>query len=224
MAERTSKLSIEKALLFSFAVFFVIIMLILVVAIPTPTQTQWRVFGLVLAMIAGGFGAMLPGALEVNVNKTIKAAGAAGFFVIVYFFNPAGLVSDDPFAKFPKPPSSADAQKVAEKMLSEVNNGQYSELYESMHPEFKAMYNIDQFTTLSNNVRAPFGKAIKSTQFGTQSSKIYSPRGYTLQFTYISEFSDGSKIFETPTVFASDSSTWHPFGYIVQPIKNNHEK
>ncbi|MGU3522651.1 DUF4019 domain-containing protein [Enterobacteriaceae bacterium C23F] len=223
MAEKISKLSIEKALLFSFAVFFVIIMLILVVAIPKPTEMQWRVFGVVLAMIAGGFGAMLPGALEVNVNKTIKAAGAAGFFVIVYFFNPAVLVADDPF-DFPPPPSSADAQKVAEKMLHEVNNGQYAELYESMHPEFKAMYDKAQFTVLSNNVRVPFGKASKTTPFGTHSSKIYSPRGYILQFTYLSEFSDGSKIYENPTVFASDSSTWHPFGYTVQTIKNNHDK
>ncbi|HEX4500248.1 MAG TPA: DUF4019 domain-containing protein [Scandinavium sp.] len=222
MAKRTSKLSIEKALLFSFAVFFVIIMLILVVAIPYPTQKQWWVFRLVLAMIAGGFGAMLPGALEVSVNKTIKAAGAAGFFVVVYFFNPAGFVSDDPFAPFPPPPSSADAQKVAEKMLSEVNNGQFAELYESMHPEFKSMYNKDQFTALSNNVRVPFGKASKSTQFGTQSSKIYNPRGYILQYTYLSEFPDGSKIYESPTVFASDSSAWHPFGYMVQTIKSNH--
>lgn len=224
MAARTSKLSIEKALLFSFAVFFVIIMLILVVAIPTPTQMQWRVFGLVLAMIGGGFGAMLPGALEVNVSKTIKAAGAAGFFVIVYFFNPVGLVSNDPFSDFPPPPNSADGQKVAEKMLSEVNNGKYSELYESMHPEFKAMYNLEQFIALSNNVRAPFGKAVKSTYSGTLSSKIFSPRGYTLNISYVSEFPDGSKIMETPVVFASDSSTWHPFGYMVQPIKNNYDK
>ncbi|MGB7801314.1 hypothetical protein [Buttiauxella sp.] len=114
MNESTSKISIEKTLLFSFAVFFIVIMLILAVAIPKPSEMQWRVFGLVLAMIAAGFGAILPGALQVNINRTIKATGAAGLFVLVYFFNPAGLVSDDPFKVTFPPPSAENAQKLAE--------------------------------------------------------------------------------------------------------------
>ncbi|WP_424588876.1 DUF4019 domain-containing protein [Buttiauxella sp.] len=108
-------------------------------------------------------------------------------------------------------------------MMREVNNRQYNELYEIMHPEFKAMYDKNQFITLSNNVRVPYGKSIKTTLFGSQSTKLFNPRGYALQYTYITEFPNGVKLYESPTVFAGDSKTWHPFGYIVQPV-NNHSK
>lgn len=218
MVTKFSDLSAEKTALFLFAIFFICIMLILAVALPNPTQLQWRVFGLVLAMAAAGFGAILPGALKVHINKTIKATGAIGLFVIVYFFNPAVLVSDDPF-HLPEAPPVKQARQLADKMVEEINQGHYAEFYDNLHPAFKKAFDKEQFILISKNYRAPYGQANRTTFSGVHAFDSFSPpRGHFLTYTYISEFPDGRKITESPTVFASESDKWHPASYGSMPL------
>lgn len=53
----------ERKVAFAFGVFFVIVMLVIAVWIPRPTETQWFVFRVVLALAAGGIGALCPASL-----------------------------------------------------------------------------------------------------------------------------------------------------------------
>jgi hypothetical protein len=76
---------------FAFGVVFVTALLVLAVKFPEPTSFQYMVFRIVLALAAGGVGAMIPGFLKVEVKPGIRAGGALAVFVIVFFFNPAKL-------------------------------------------------------------------------------------------------------------------------------------
>ncbi len=76
---------------FTFGVIFVTALLVLAVKFPEPTSFQYMVFRIVLALAAGGVGAMIPGFLKVEVKPGIRAGGALAVFVIVFFFNPAKL-------------------------------------------------------------------------------------------------------------------------------------
>lgn len=83
----------EKLLAFGFGVIFVIFLLIVALAVPNPSEYQFRIFNIVLALAAAGCASMVPGFLEVNVPKYVRAGGAMAVFVIVFFFKPASLVT-----------------------------------------------------------------------------------------------------------------------------------
>jgi hypothetical protein len=73
-------------------VFFVATLLTIAVAIPNPTQFQIFIFRAVLALAAGGLGALIPGFLEVKFRNWIRAGGAMGLFALVYLVNPPALI------------------------------------------------------------------------------------------------------------------------------------
>jgi hypothetical protein len=76
-----------------FGLVFIITMLVLAVIISTPTEFQYLVFRIVLSLAAAGVAAMIPGFIELTVPKFIQAGGAIAIFVIVYFYNPASLIT-----------------------------------------------------------------------------------------------------------------------------------
>lgn len=84
----------EKIVAVVFGTAFIVIMLGIAVFVPNPTEFQIFVFRTVLAVAAAGIGAVLPGFLTVNVSNFLRAGGAFGLFVMVYWFNPPKLVTD----------------------------------------------------------------------------------------------------------------------------------
>src|SRR5271165_6643693 len=78
-----------------FGVVFLITLIALAVKFPRPTPFQYTVFRIVLSLAAAGAGAMIPGFLNLELNSTtgilIRAGGALGVFVIIFFLNPAQL-------------------------------------------------------------------------------------------------------------------------------------
>lgn len=86
----------DKKVATAFGIAGVIVMLILAIFFPRPTAFQYTVFRIILALAGAGVGATIPGLLDVNVSGAIRASGAIGVFVIVYFFSPARLVTDVP--------------------------------------------------------------------------------------------------------------------------------
>ncbi len=86
----------EKIAAFAFGVMFVATLLVLAVAFPQPTPFQYHIFRIVLALACGGVAAVIPGFLAVRMDKkglVIRAGGALAVFLLVYFFNPAQLVT-----------------------------------------------------------------------------------------------------------------------------------
>ena len=96
----------ERRAVFCLGVFFVIVLLALATAVPDPTPFQHTVFRIVLSIAVAGTAAFLPGFMDVKVGRWLRAGGTMAVFAIVYFFNPAGLLSNvadvpsptDPFA------------------------------------------------------------------------------------------------------------------------------
>lgn len=82
---------------FVFGLSFVITLITLAIRFPEPTPFQYSVFRTVFALAAAGVGAVIPGFLDVSLNPSaaflVRAGGGLAVFVIVYFWNPAHLVT-----------------------------------------------------------------------------------------------------------------------------------
>jgi hypothetical protein len=89
----------EKIAAFSFDVVFLAIILIVVILVPNPTAAQMLIFRVVLAMAAAGIAAVVPGFLQLNIPTYLRAGGAIAVFALIYWVNPASLVTDDSHPK-----------------------------------------------------------------------------------------------------------------------------
>lgn len=74
---------------FIFGVVFVVVMLAISFVQPIPSSFQYGVFRTVLALAGAGVVAVMPGFIEVKFGSWLRAGGALGVFVVLYFFNPA---------------------------------------------------------------------------------------------------------------------------------------
>ena len=88
-----SSLGLDKILAFCFGVFFALNLLFIAFKDRQPTQMGILIYRVVLAQVAAGIGAVIPGMIDVNVQPVIRAGGAIALFVIVFWFNPPNLVS-----------------------------------------------------------------------------------------------------------------------------------
>ena len=82
---------------FSFGVVFVIVLLAMAIFFPNPTAFQYTIFRSVLSLAAAGVAAMIPGFITISISNWLRAGGALAVFAVVYFYNPAALVSSVPF-------------------------------------------------------------------------------------------------------------------------------
>ena len=88
--------NLDKILAFAFGCFFAIVLLLIAIFDRNPTQLAIFIYRVVLALVAAGIGAVIPGMIDVNVQPVIRAGGAIALFVIVFWFNPPNLVTGGP--------------------------------------------------------------------------------------------------------------------------------
>jgi hypothetical protein len=88
----------EKYALWGIAIFFTLVMLAIGIFVKDFNDMNILIFRTVLALTAGAFGAVfIPGLFHIEAKwakVTVTAAGAAAFFVAVFFFNPPALVKN----------------------------------------------------------------------------------------------------------------------------------
>ena len=98
MADNNTKSpsGMEVAAIFGFGVVFVTIILILAFVFPNPSPIQYLVVRIILSLAAAAVATLLTGFISVEIPKVAKAGGAFAVFVIVFFYNPAALVSTPP--------------------------------------------------------------------------------------------------------------------------------
>ncbi|XOV68955.1 MAG: hypothetical protein ACFHU9_07170 [Fluviicola sp.] len=70
-------------------VLFVVTLLIIAFTIECPTEFQNQIFKIIMALSAGAFAVMIPGAISINYKGVVSASGAIAVFVMVYFFSPS---------------------------------------------------------------------------------------------------------------------------------------
>ncbi len=97
MEAHDNKTKWETFVAIGMGVYFLFALFIIAIFVPYPTPFQLYVFRVLLALAGVGWGVSVPGlflTFEATwKNVTVRAAGAAVFFVLIYFFNPPALVA-----------------------------------------------------------------------------------------------------------------------------------
>lgn len=89
---------------------FVLVIMMLVISLlrPEPSTFQYSLWRTVTAIAGAGLIAVVPGFIEVKFGRWLRAGGALGVFVILYFYNPAlPTASQSPKVALPQAQSSA---------------------------------------------------------------------------------------------------------------------
>lgn len=90
------KTKLNRYVHYVFILSIVSLMIVLAIWFPSPTEFQYIIFKTFLALSVAGIVAMLPGQIAIlgwMEPLWIKITGAGAIFALVYFFNPASLVS-----------------------------------------------------------------------------------------------------------------------------------
>lgn len=82
----------ERITVFMLGVVFVVALVVLSLYVPEPTPSQFFIFKVVLALAAAGIAAMMPGFVEIDIPKVVRAGGTLAVFFIVLDRSPAELV------------------------------------------------------------------------------------------------------------------------------------
>jgi hypothetical protein len=150
----------QQAAAFGFGVVFVIALIILAIIFPTPTPFQYTVFRVVLALAAAGIAVMIPGFLEVRIPTWIRAGGALGVFVVVYFFNPAQLVVQETMDVSPRTDQTITGEKAGP---FEPAFATYRISVASGTIDWKATANVDWVTIDPANGKVAAGSPVSLT-------------------------------------------------------------
>lgn len=209
------QLTPEKTALFLFGVFFITVLLVIAIAIPHPTESQWRVFNVVLALVASAIAAVLPGALHLEFTPWLKAGGALGVFALVFLVKPTGLVAEDPF-KIDDPPAIELAKPVVDRYLSLIDSNKYDEAYSLSSDSFKSNYDRADWIRLGNSLRQPLGSVLERKEVGQRAQPVpFGVRGTLRVYSFQTRFQGAPQLVsENVFVFAKDKkSGWLPAGY-----------
>src|SRR3954469_11825995 len=90
----SSSVTAQMALAFLFGLMFVSVLLVIAYATPNPTPFQEWVYRVVMALAAGGVGAMIPGLIEATIPGWVRAGAALACFVVVFWASPPSLARD----------------------------------------------------------------------------------------------------------------------------------
>ncbi|MEM6428395.1 MAG: hypothetical protein AAF708_04075 [Deinococcota bacterium] len=81
----------HERLIFWAGCVFIVALLTISIFITDMAPITYLAFRVILALSASSVSTLIPGLLDIKLNKWLKAGGALGIFVIVYFINPAPL-------------------------------------------------------------------------------------------------------------------------------------
>jgi hypothetical protein len=138
--------------------------------------------------------------------KAIRAGGAMAVFVLVYFFNPPGLISSAEVI-VQNPPS--DYMPVVYDWLKIVDSGDYTAAYNHADPSTRENYSSELFESLFSGYLNPLGK-LKSRNLLSANSLKLLPTGEKGNFRLVvfeSNFESGEVQIEQILVSAN-SGKW----------------
>ena len=90
----------EKITLFAFGTFFVIVLLMIAWFDRQPSTSSWYIYICVLAIAVGGVAALLPGAINVEINPGLRGGGALALAALVIWFGKELAPSPPPPVSF----------------------------------------------------------------------------------------------------------------------------
>ncbi len=213
----TGTIHINVLLSFVFGVLFIAVMLVFAVAFPNPSPFQIKVFITVLALAAGGVGAILPGFLELERKGLFRAGGALALAALV-------LLSQTPLTEQVvtyKTPAE-NPRPLADAFLLLNDSGQIAQAWSDLDPDVRELsfHSLADYQAIYMSFRVPLG-AVRSRQFvgvGGAQSPPGLPVGLYQYVMYRTQFAadDGCR-FETVVFRATQDVRWRVATYFVEP-------
>lgn len=209
---------LEIWLAFAFGVIFVCVMLYLATVERNPTPLAIRVYITVLALAAGGIGAILPGFFEFQRKGFVRAGGALGLTALVYLSGPT--IGKD-VANFMAPKTSGEP--VVNAFLAAIDSGDPRQSWALLPGPARSQVGDSEaaWDELYKNVVVPLGHAVSRTLIGQSQgqSPPGAPPGIYHSYTYKTKYSnDGADRLENVVLRANSSDAWEIFGYQISPV------
>jgi hypothetical protein len=213
----SGSLNVNYLLMFFFGAVFLLIALAFSIAFPNPTPAQGWVFVTMLALSAGGVGAMIPGSLHIEYKGIVRAGGAIALVAMVYFFKPA---LETTTARLVRP--SVSPSPVALRWLQAVDAGSLAPVWNDFDATFTGQDTKSEaeLNSLVARTRAPLGMVRRRQLIGT--SEMTSPPGVpvgiydTLLFNTKFANSAGCRQ-EDVELHATQDLTWKVVGFHITP-------
>lgn len=203
---------------FLFGVVFLSIILVFATYYPNPEPFQVKAFITALSLAAAGVGAVLPGSLEISYKGLVRASGALGLFLIVWFSQP---VIEKRVVTLKSPAQSPEP--VVDSFLSALNETNLSKAYESVDPAIRDSLSLTLQTweQLYNTTLRDLGKVKERRLVGVNSFE--SPSGFPIglyrQFNYLTRFQNEEDCRgESVTVRATQDDEWRIAYYNIAPV------
>jgi Protein of unknown function (DUF4019) len=210
-------LDINALLSFAFGVLFLLIMLGFATQYPNPEPFQIRVFMVALSLAGAGVGAILPGYLDVRYKNTLRAGGALGLFVVIWFFQP---VIEKGVVTLETPTQSVES--VVQKFFTDLDDGNVEKTFSDLDPatiQTTGITRADWEALYDANLRG-LGNVIKRKQMGLNS--VISPQGYPIGIyriiNYLTKYANvtGCRA-EQLTLRATQDKQWRVYSYLISP-------
>lgn len=191
-------------------------MLVFAAAFPNPSPFQLNVYMIVLALAAGGVGAVIPGTIGISY-KSVRAGGALALVVMVYFFQPSIVAQS---VKFIIPPTDPDP--IARRYLKALEAGDIQDAWNQLDPVSRGrlVTDIEQLRKLYDVTIRPLGRRGEPTIVGVNT--VESPSGYPVGLyrvlTYRTQFSNEKLCrLEHVTVRATQDLQWRVYANQIDP-------
>lgn len=172
-----------------------------------------------IAIACAGVAAIIPGFIHIDLSggmaKVVRAGGAMAVFVLVYFFNPPGLISSTE-ETVPNPPS--DYMPIVYDWLKIVDSGDYLTAYNNADPSTRENYSAELFESLFSGYLKPLG-SLKSRNLLSANSLKLLPTGEKGNFRLVvfeSNFEFGGAQIEQILVSAN-SGKWLVRNHTLTP-------
>ncbi|WON75237.1 DUF4019 domain-containing protein [Nitrosospira sp. Is2] len=208
-------LDINVLLSFVFGVVFITAILIFAVWIKDPSAFQLWTFITVLALSAGGVGAVIPGILNVDLPY-VKAGGALALFTMVFLMKPQIIETIDKIV-----PPAVSPTAAIEAYLSKVDAKKIDEAWGLLDEEAKLGVARDRqaYRDVYASGRDVLGKVLERDDIGVQ--EYQSPPGYPVGIyrivTFRTKFESGECHQESVALRAIDGKRWHVYLHSIVP-------
>lgn len=212
------KKDLEKYAIFLFGVIFLAVILTIVLLIPTPTLTQFFTFRLILALAAGGVGALIPGFIQfehvLSHGPLVRGGGAVAFAATVWFSNPAQFA-----IKSIEDPPAFDAGPYMAEYIVALDMENHSLSYALLSKLDRASISAVAYSQLITNARKPLGKRIAGPflQNTATASQLNGRNGPFIFNAYQSTFAKKLGVWLEIAGVVAEEGKWKMHSYTIQP-------
>jgi hypothetical protein len=201
---------------FTFGTVFCIALLVLAFVFPEPTPFQYTICRIILALAVAGVAALVPGFLHISLRGSVRAGGALGVFVIVYFFSPASLVATPKLKNLATTPEVEIAS-----WFQLVDAAKYDEAWERASTAVKDTMPKAAFKQLFEAQRTPLGHPNSERLLYSISPAEALPdgrRGNFRIYGYKTVFSNSSVDMVEWLLLGEENKVWRIMSHNVAPV------